>query len=63
MNGTAFNYDFSVLGSSDYGCNVSAPGTAYAGATGSEMAPLFYSTLGNSAYYDPTDGQPQSVTV
>lgn len=52
VNGTAFNINFSVNGSTDVGYNVSAPGTAYAGSTGSEMANLFYDTLGSKAYID-----------
>lgn len=47
VNGTDFNYDYSSNGSTDYGYNVSAPLTPYAGSTGSEMAHLWYSTLGN----------------
>lgn len=56
VNGTAFNLNYNVSsfvsGSTDVGYNVSAPGTAYAGSTGSEMANLFYDTLGNKAYFD-----------
>jgi len=59
VNGTAFDYSYSETGTSDVGYNVSAPGSAYAGATGSEMAHLFFNTLGNTAHYDPTTGQPQ----
>lgn len=47
INGTDFNYDYSSNGSTDYGHNISAPLTPYAGSTGSEMAHLWYSTLGN----------------
>lgn len=60
VNGTAFNYNStSSNGSVDFGYNVSAPGTAYAGSTGSEMANLFFDTLGNKAYLD-MNGHPQS---
>lgn len=52
-NGIVFNYDHSYNGSTDLGFNVSAPGTATAGSTGSEMAYLFYNTLANKAYCDP----------
>ena len=52
INGNAFNYNFSVSGATDYGYNVSAPGTAYAGAAGSEMAHLFFNDLGNKAFYN-----------
>lgn len=47
VNGTSFNYDYSANGSTDYGYNVGAPLTQYAGSTESEMAHLWYSTLGN----------------
>ena len=58
INGNAFNYNYSFTGATDYGYNVSAPGTAYAGATGSEMAHLFFNDLGNTAYIDAS-GDPQ----
>jgi hypothetical protein len=41
-------------GSEDLGYNVSAPGTLYAGSTASELAHLFYNTLGNLGYCHPT---------
>lgn len=47
------NKAVSYNGSTDYGYNASAPGSAYAGSTGSEMAHLFYNTLGNKGYCDP----------
>lgn len=40
-------------GSEDRGYNVSAPGTLYAGSTASEMAHLYFNTLGNKAYCAP----------
>lgn len=40
-------------GSEDRGHNVSAPGTLYAGSQASEMAYLFYNTLGNRGQCDP----------
>lgn len=54
INGSTFNYNYSVNGSTDVGFNVSAPGTAYAGSTGSEMAYLFFNELDNKAYYNTT---------
>lgn len=39
-------------GSRDVGYNISAPGSAYPGSTGSEMAHLHYTTLGNLGFYD-----------
>lgn len=49
VNGTSFNYDYSANGSTDYGYNVSAPLTPYAGSTGSELANLWFNTLGNTS--------------
>lgn len=48
-----FDYAFSTNGSTDIGYNISAPGSTFAGSTASEMAHLFYSTLGNPGYYTP----------
>ncbi len=51
VDGVAFNYsgpDYD--GSRDAGYNVSAPGSAYPGSLGSEMAYLYYNTLGNLAF-------------
>lgn len=50
VNGTAFNYNVSYNGSTDYGYNISEQATAYAGSTGSEMAFLFYNSLNNKGY-------------
>jgi hypothetical protein len=52
VNGVSFSYAGSYNGSTDTAWNISAPGSAYPGSTGSEMAHLFYTTLGNQAYYD-----------
>lgn len=60
LNGSTYNYVFSYNGSTDYGYNQSAPGTTYAGSTGSEMAHLFFNTLGNLAYCHPTSSTPLS---
>jgi hypothetical protein len=46
-------------GSTDWAFNVSAPGSAYPGSKGSEMAYLYYVELGNKGLYD-TNGNPQS---
>ena len=62
VNGTSFNYGPGGTfydGTRDAGYNVSAPGTTYAGSTGSEMANLFYNTLGNKGYYDIAGSSPQ----
>ena len=61
VNGSTFNYFFGYDGTFDSGFNVSAPGTPHAGSTGSELAHLFYNSLGNSAFYD-TAGGDQSAT-
>jgi hypothetical protein len=60
VNGVSYNYSFAYDGSTDRGFNNSAPGTAHAGSTGSEMAHLFYKTLGNLAYYDTSGSGPQA---
>ena len=54
VNGTIWGYTFSnsVNGSTDYGYNISAPGSAYPGSKGSEMAHLYYTTLGNLGCFD-----------
>lgn len=57
--GPTFDYTFNFDGTADRGYNISAPGTAYAGRTASEMAHLFYNTLGNLAYYDTSGTGPQ----
>jgi len=66
VNGSVFNipangriYD----GSADEGFNVSASDSAYAGATSSEMAHLFYNTLGNEASFDLTGNARQTRPV
>lgn len=53
INGVSYDYTISFNGTTDYGYNISAAGTAYAGGTGSEMAHLFYDTLGNLGYCKP----------
>lgn len=59
VDGVSYNHYFSDDGSTDFGYNISALGSAYPGSTGSEMAHLFYNTLGNLAHHD-TSGNPQS---
>ena len=53
VNGTTLNFTNAYDGSADLGVNISAPGTIYAGSTGSEMAHMYYNTLGNKSYCDP----------
>jgi len=50
INGVSFNYMGSSNGSTDEGYNVSAIGSVFAGSKASEMAHLFYNTLGNPSY-------------
>lgn len=60
VNGSSFDYfNFSYNGSTDTGFNISAPGSVYPSSTSSEMANLFYNTLGNKAYCDTTASCPQ----
>jgi hypothetical protein len=54
VNGTAMQQTYSDNGTTDLGYNISAPGTAYAGSTASEMAYMFYNNLGNKGYYSPS---------
>jgi hypothetical protein len=55
VNGATYNYSFSYNGTSDLGFNISAPGTMYAGSTGSEMAHLFHNALGDIGYCGPSN--------
>jgi hypothetical protein len=58
VNGTAYNYSsICTDGSTDVGYNISAPGSAYPGSTGNEMAYLYYNTLANEGDFD-VDGTP-----
>lgn len=52
VNGSEFLYDTTYDGSTDRAYNVSAPGSVYSGSKSSELAYLFYNTLGNLSYYD-----------
>lgn len=54
IDGVSFDYIPMNDGSSDRGYNVGAPGTVFAGSTASELAHLYYTTLGNVGYYDVT---------
>jgi hypothetical protein len=47
--GSVFNTSFSLAGTTDYGYNISAPGTTYASSTASELAYMFYNNLGAKA--------------
>lgn len=52
IDGTDMNWVWSTTGETDLGYNIGAPGTAYAGNPGSEMAHLFYTTLGGVGALD-----------
>lgn len=60
VDGTTFDYSYSFDGSTDLGYNISAPGTVYSGATGSELAYMYYNSLGNLGYYDTAGSGPQA---
>ena len=47
VNGIAYTYDHSFDGSTDWGFNISAPGSAYPGSTNNEMAYMYYNNLNN----------------
>lgn len=47
VDGITYRLSGSFDGSTDLWWNISAPGTIFAGSTGSEMAHLYYNTLGN----------------
>lgn len=59
VNGTSYNYIGSNHGSTDYGYNISAPGSVYPGSTGSEMAYMYYFELGNLGIYATDETYPQ----
>ncbi len=50
---TADDASQSNIGTEDLGHNISAPGTLFAGSTASEMAHLFYNTLGDKSVCNP----------
>jgi hypothetical protein len=51
---TADDFITAYDGTEDRGLNVSAPGTLYAGSTASELAHMFYNTLGNLSPCNPS---------
>ncbi|WP_297528291.1 hypothetical protein [Thiohalobacter sp.] len=62
INGSAFDDNFAYDGRTDSGYNITAPGSAHPGSTASEMAHLFYNTLGNTGWYD-TSGNTTGCTA
>ena len=61
INGSSYDYAYNYDGSTDGGYNMSAAGTVYEGSLGSEIAYLFYTTLGNTGFYN-TDGTETGCT-
>lgn len=53
VNGSYFSFGFSHIGKHDLGQNLGAPGTVYAGSTGSEFSHLMYNSLGLKSLCDP----------
>lgn len=51
IDGADFEYVNRADGTTDVGYGISAPGTAYAGSTQSELPHLFYNTLGNQGAF------------
>ena len=52
VNASTYNLTMSYNGSTDVGYNISAPGSAHPASDASELAYLFYNTLGNSGGAD-----------
>ena len=64
VNGDSYNifpnYPGAYNGYYDNGYNVSAPGSAFPGSTGSEMAYMYHINLGNRGYYNTSGYGPTS---
>jgi hypothetical protein len=61
VNGSStYSYGYSLDGSTDWGYNIGATGTIYAGSKASEMAYLYFTELGNIAYFGVNGNYPQS---
>ena len=62
VNGYSYNipaYGDGYNGYYDIGYNISAPGSAFPGSPGSELAYMYYINLGNRGYYDTSGAGPQ----
>jgi hypothetical protein len=59
VNGISMNFTQTYDGSTDRGWNNSAPGSAFPGSTGSELAYMYYYELGNLGYYYTDGSSPQ----
>ncbi len=53
IDGVAYDYTDSSAGDTDAGSNISAPGTQYAAATGSDLAYMFYNNLDGAPAFNP----------
>ena len=63
VNGDRYNilaYPGGYNGYYDIGYNVSAPGSAFPGSTGSELAYMYHINLGNRGYYNTSGWGPKS---
>jgi len=60
VDGVSYDYSWKYDGSTDRGYNISAPGSAYPGSMGSEMAYIYYVNLGNLGDYDTSGSGPQT---
>jgi hypothetical protein len=64
VNGDSYNifpnYPGAYNGYYDNGYNVSAPGSAFPGSTGSELAYMYHINLGNRGYYNTSGWGPRS---
>lgn len=58
VNGSSYDYTHAFDGSTDRGYNISAPGSANPGSLGSEMAFLYYNSLGNLAHFNLSGAEP-----
>lgn len=52
IDGSSYDFTEQYDGTTDRGYNISATGTAYSGSTRSELAHMYYNTLGNLAKFD-----------
>jgi hypothetical protein len=52
IDGVSYDVNFSEDGSTDRARNLSGPGSAFAGSTASQMANLYFNTLGNTSTVD-----------
>lgn len=58
VNGSGYDYTHAFDGSTDRGYKISAPGSAYPGSLGSEMAFMYYNNLGNLGLFNTSGAEP-----